>query len=78
MLQAADDNVSSCQVRLEFGRCSLQADQVDGLKPGGVVELDAFVDDYVDVYADGRLVARGRAVVSDGKLAVRVQESLTG
>lgn len=78
MLQATDDKHTTCRVRLEFGRRVLAPDQADKLTPGCVIELDAFVDDYIDVYADGRLIARGRAVVIDGKLAVRVQESLTG
>lgn len=76
--QAGKDKQVRSQVRLEFGRKILQADQHDKLAAGAVIELDAFADDYVDVYADRRLIARGRAVVIDGKLAVRVQESLTG
>ena len=65
-----------CPVRLEFGRKRLGADQAQDLGANRVVELDSFVDDYVEVYADGRLIARGRPVVIDGKLAVRVQEAL--
>ena len=66
------------RVELAFGRTTLSAQQREELQAGTVVELDAFVDDYVDVYADGGLIARGRAVVVDGKLAVRIQEALVG
>ena len=66
------------RVVLAFGRKTLIAEQQSQLQVGAVIELDAFVDDYIDVYADGRLVARGRALVVDGKLAVRVQEALAG
>ena len=65
------------RVRIEFGRAVLPGDQMDDLKTGNVLELDAFVDDYVDLYADGKLIARGRPVVVDGKLAVRVQETFS-
>jgi len=66
------------RVELAFGRKMLSVEEQSSLREGAVIELDSFVDDYVDVYADGRLVARGRAVVVDGKLAVRFQEALAG
>lgn len=74
---------SNCHVSIEFGRALLPAvsaaegpvERIELLVPGSVVELSAYVDDYVDVLADGRLVARGLPVVIDGKVAVRVQES---
>jgi len=69
---------ADCPVRLEFGRKLLPAGRISGLKAGSVIELESFVDDYVDVYAGEQLVARGRAVVVDGKLAVRVQEPQIG
>ena len=67
---------AGCAVRIEFGRKSLQVDAATDLKPLDVIELDTFVDDYVDVYAAGRLIARGLPVVVDGKVSVRVQETL--
>ena len=66
----------SCSVCLGFGRKILRGDELRNLQVEAVAELDAFVDDYVDVYADGRLIARGLPVVVDGKLGVRVQESM--
>jgi len=67
-----------CSVRVEFGRKTLPAVEARELRSEAVVELSAFADDYVDVYADGRLIARGRPIVVDGKLGVRVQESPGG
>ena len=67
-----------CNVQVEFGRAALSAKRASSLRAGTVLELDAFADDYVDVYADGQLVARGRPVIADGKLGVRIQESLIG
>ena len=72
-----DENATgTCRIRIEFGRANLSSEELDSLREGDVVELEAFADDYVDVCADGRLVARGRAVVVDGKLGVRVQEAI--
>lgn len=75
MTRIAEQQDQTCQVCLEFGRKTLQRDQLGRLRAGEVIDLDAFVDDYVDVYADGKLIARGRPVVVDGKLGVRIQES---
>ena len=64
----------SVNVRLELGRRWIPSDEVWHLGIGGVVELDRRSDDFVDIYTDGRLYARGRAVVVGGKLAVRIEE----
>ncbi len=77
VLQPDASTQASCSVRLGFGRKILRGDELRNLQVEAVAELDAFVDDYVDVYADGRLIARGRPVVVEGKLGVRVQESMT-
>ncbi len=66
---------SDCRVSIEFGRALVPAERIELLGEGSVIELSSYVDDYVDVLADGRLVARGLPVVIDGKIAVRVQES---
>lgn len=61
-------------VRLEFGRQWLPAETLGRLGPDDVIELDVSADADVEVYAGGRLCARGRPVVMDGKLCVSVQE----
>ncbi len=61
-------------VRLELGRQMIPAAEAWRLDVGGVVELDRRIEDRLDIYADGRLIARGQAVVVAGKLAVRVEE----
>ncbi len=62
-------------LRIELGRCWLGAEQANNLRPGSVVELDCLLDDGVDVYAGGQLVARGNAVTVNGKVAVKVVET---
>ncbi len=64
------------KVRVELGRRLLAVVDAAELGPGGLVELDDLAEGSMDVYADGRLCARGRAVVVDGKLAVRIEEVL--
>ncbi len=67
---------TQCQVQVAFGQKTMTRDEAEKLRLAAVVELDAFADDYVDVYADGQLIARGRPVVVDGKLGVKIQEAL--
>jgi flagellar motor switch/type III secretory pathway protein FliN len=72
------DMKPASRVTIEFGRKVLKSQAQADLRVGAVVDLEAFVDDYVELYADGQWIARGRPVVIDGKLGVKVQESLGG
>jgi flagellar motor switch protein FliN/FliY len=69
---------SEKKVRIELGRRRLVADEVARLDGGSIVVLDAGVGDAVDVYVDGRLHARGEAVVVNGCLGVRMSEVFGG
>jgi flagellar motor switch/type III secretory pathway protein FliN len=62
------------KVRLELGRQLIPTAQANDLGVGGLVALDRGLDDRLDVYVAGQLRARGRAVVVDGKVAVRIEE----
>lgn len=42
------------------------------MKIGEVIELDRAPNEFVDIMANGKLVARGELVEIDGKLGVRV------
>jgi flagellar motor switch protein FliN/FliY len=48
------------------------------LKRGSVVTLDKLAGDPVDVFVNGRLVARGEVLVLNDNFCVRVTELLTG
>jgi len=61
-------------LRIELGRRRLGLPDLVRLVSGSVVELETGATDDVDIYADGRLLARGQAVSVDGKLAVQVRE----
>jgi len=44
------------------------------LGPGSVVELDKLAGDPLDILVNGRLVARGEAVVVNDKFGVRITD----
>ena len=62
------------RVRIEFGRRWAWPEEIASLGAGSVVAMDAKEDDWVDVYVNGHLRARGEAVVVGGRLGVRVRE----
>ena len=70
----ASRNRHAIGLRIELGRRRLELAGLGRLASGSVVELEAGATDDVDIYANGRLLARGQAVSVDGKLAVRVRE----
>ncbi|HEY0794946.1 MAG TPA: flagellar motor switch protein FliN [Acidisarcina sp.] len=61
-------------VTLRFGQRSLSLREVLDLSSGSVIELDRQVDDPVELLLDGRVIARGEAVVIDGHYGLRVTE----
>ena len=52
-------------------------DEVEKLRTGSVVPLDNLACDPVAIYASGQLIARGEALVLDGKFGVRVTEVIS-
>jgi flagellar motor switch protein FliN/FliY len=61
-------------VSLRFGQRQLPLRDVLELTSGSVVELDRLVDEPVELLLDGKLVARGEAVIVDGNYGLRVTE----
>lgn len=61
-------------VSLRFGQRQLPLREVLELKSGSVIELDRMVDEPVELLLDGKLVARGEAVIVDGNYGLRVTE----
>ena len=59
---------------VELGRTELQVKELVGLAPGNVVELDRQVNDPVDLYVNGRLIARGEVVVVDDSIGIKITE----
>jgi flagellar motor switch protein FliN/FliY len=65
-------------LRIELGRTRMYLEDVLKLKRGSVVTLDKLAGDPVDVYVNGRLVARGEVLVLNDNFCVRVTELLKG
>jgi flagellar motor switch protein FliN/FliY len=64
-------------LKIELGRTHMQLEDVLRLKQGSVVTLDKLAGDPVDIYANGRLIARGEVLVLNDNFCVRVAELVT-
>lgn len=64
----------SCTLR--FGQRQLTLREILDLASGSVVELDRQVDEPVELILDGRVIARGEAVIIDGNYGLRVTQVL--
>ena len=61
------------EVSVELGRRRLPLSEVARLRVGSIVELDTEAGEPLVVYANGRRIATGEAVVVDGQLGVRIK-----
>jgi flagellar motor switch protein FliN len=62
------------EVTVELGRASLTLAEVLALGPGSVVELDRLPGEPLELFANGRLIARGEVVVLNDTFGLRVTE----
>ncbi len=65
-------------MRIELGRTHMYLEDVLQLRKGSVVPLDKLAGDPVDVYVNGRLVARGEVLVLNDNFCVRIAELISG
>ena len=65
-------------LRIELGRTHMHLEDVLKLGKGAVVPLDKLAGDPVDVYANGRLIARGEVLILNDNFCVRVAELVAG
>lgn len=61
-------------LRVELGRTQMRLEEVLRLRTGSVVALDKLAGDPVDIFANGRLIARGEVLVMNDNFCVRVTE----
>lgn len=66
--------VEDLDVLIELGRTHIALGDVEKLYPGSVVPLDERVADPVAIRVNGRLIARGEALVLDDQIAIRVTQ----
>jgi flagellar motor switch protein FliN len=64
------------RLTVELGRAELPLAEVLALKPGSVVDLDRFPVEPLDLYANGRLVARGEIIVLNDIFGFRITDIL--
>ena len=65
-------------LRIELGRTHMNLEDVLKLGKGAVVPLDKLAGDPVDIYANGRLIARGEVLILNDNFCVRVAELVAG
>ncbi|WP_373049426.1 flagellar motor switch protein FliN [Vulgatibacter sp.] len=62
------------QIAVELGRSRMTIQDLLGLGPGAVIELDKVAGEPLDILVNDRLVARGEAVVVGEKFGVRITD----
>jgi len=65
-------------LKIELGRTHMYLENVLKLRKGSVVPLDKLAGDPVDIYVNGRLIARGEVLVLNDNFCVRVAELIAG
>ena len=59
---------------VELGRSRMSIQDLLGLGPGSVIELDKVAGEPLDILVNSRLIARGEAVVVNDKFGVRITD----
>ncbi len=62
------------EATLRFGAREMTLGEVLDLGPGDVIELDRQVQDAVDLLVGDKIVARGIAVLTEGRYGLRITE----
>jgi len=61
-------------VTVELGRSRMSIQELLTLSPGSVIELDKVAGEPLDIVVNGRLIARGEAVVVNDKFGIRITD----
>ena len=64
----------SLGISAELGRCTLRLAEVLKLGTGSIVQLDRPAGAPLDLFVNGRLVARGELIAVDDRFGLRVTE----
>ena len=65
------------ELSVEIGRTNMSLGEALALGPGSVIALDRMADQPVDLLVNGKLVARGEAVVINEKFGVRLTDIIS-
>jgi flagellar motor switch protein FliN/FliY len=69
-------NDVNLDLKIELGRTKMQLEEILKLRRGSVVTLDKLAGDPVDIFVNGRHVARGEVLVLNDNFCVRIAELL--
>ncbi|MBE2252107.1 MAG: flagellar motor switch protein FliN [Myxococcus sp.] len=61
-------------VTVELGRSRMSIQELLGLSPGSVIQLDKIAGEPLDIMVNDRLIARGEAVVINDKFGIRITD----
>ncbi len=64
----------SLGVAVELGRTDLPIERLSQLKKGSVIEMEKLCEEPLDVRVNGKLVARGEAVIVNEMFGIRVTQ----
>lgn len=64
------------EVSVEIGRTRKKVEDILALSKGSLVVLDKLAGDQVDLYVNGKCIARGDVVVIDDNFGIRISEIL--
>ena len=62
------------ELSVEFGKVKIVINDLIQLGQGSIIELDKSVGDPLEIYINGKLIARGEVVVVDEKFGIRVTD----
>lgn len=62
------------EVMVVLGKASMSINQILKLAKGSVLELDKNVGEPVDMYVNGKLVAKGEVVIVENKIGITLTE----
>lgn len=62
------------EITVELGRTNRRISEILEFGPGTVVELEKLVGEALNIYANGKYIAKGEVVVIDDNFGVRVTE----
>lgn len=65
------------EVSVEIGRTRMLIKDLLKLNQGSIIELDKFAGEPVEIYVNGKLMAKGEVVVVNDRFGVRVTEIIS-
>lgn len=66
------------EVKIELGHADMHLEEVLQMQKGSVVPLDKLAGDPVDIFVNGRLIARGEVLILNDNFCVRITELIVG